>query len=490
MGSPRVPAVVVRAAARLGTVLREAAVVDLRALALYRVSLGALLLWDFLNRLPDAAAHYGDAGVWPRSALGAVAWPVRLYFVSGEAAWVRGCLLASAAAALALLLGWRTRAANAVCLWALMCLQIRNGHVLQGGDGLLLLLLFWGLFLPLGARASLDARRVPQPVGPATVYGPATVALYLQVATMYVATGALKLGTAHWRAGQGVAMALGTDDFVTRVGAWLRPYDGLLAGLTYYTLVLEIAGPFLLLVPARNTRLRTALALSFIAFHAGLATTLRLGLFSFVSMAAWTFTLPWGVWERLGRTWRFGAPTSGTAYAATPGTPAPASPRWLGRLAGAWAVYLLLAALVASHLGDRPFAQAFLRPAGALQLKVRWRMFVGAREETGHLVNAATLADGRRVDPVRGGAPLPFERLAEVSATFPNQRWRKYLSRLVPDEATDLRASYADYVCAEGRRGRFGSPVRQVTVHYMKRRLDAKADTPPERVVLIDHACP
>jgi hypothetical protein len=62
----------------------------------------------------------------------------------------------AALVAIALLVGYRTRLAT-VLLALLASLQARNPTLIQGGDNLLLLLLFWGMFLPLGARFAIDA---------------------------------------------------------------------------------------------------------------------------------------------------------------------------------------------------------------------------------------------------------------------------------------------------------------------------------------------
>ena len=51
-----------------------------------------------------------------------------------------------------LLVGYRTGLATCVSWFMLLSVQARNPIILQGGDVLLRLLLFWGIFLPLGER--------------------------------------------------------------------------------------------------------------------------------------------------------------------------------------------------------------------------------------------------------------------------------------------------------------------------------------------------
>jgi hypothetical protein len=489
-----------RAVGRLGTraaqIFREAAAIDLRSLALFRVCLGVVVLYDFLARLPDLRAHYSDDGVLPRRALGEVAWHLRLYLLSGELRWVGGLFAISILASVALVLGWRTRLATFVCWFSLLSLHTRNGLVLQGGDALIVLLLLWSLFLPLGAHWSVEAwqtRAQKAPLSP-RIFGAATVALYLQVAVMYFITGTLKLAMPHWRRGEGVTLALSTDEFVTGFGLLLLPHQGLLVMMSHFTLALEILGPFLLLVPASRTRFRTALVFSFIAFHVGLALTMRLGLFSFVCMTAWIFALPSGFWIGLearmrrlaGR--RFPPADAGggpltSALGRVPGS-------WSDWLAGVLATYMVLATIVADRWASTRFGDVFLRPSARLGIKVRWSMFVGERSTTGHFVAAAMLEDGRQIDALRAGAPLRWERPAVPSATFPNQRWRKYMGKLIPEDADEARAAFADYLCREGRRGRWGSPVATLQVVYFKRKLRARDDGgAAEKAALIERRC-
>ena len=139
---------------------------DLRSLAIFRVGLGLLLLGDLAIRAGDLSAHYTDQGVLPRSALTARHY-VSLHFLDGTADFQGALFVLAGLAALALLAGWRTRAATVVSWLLLMSLHARNPMILQGGDALLRLLLFWGMFLPLGARWSVDGllRRGGGPAG-------------------------------------------------------------------------------------------------------------------------------------------------------------------------------------------------------------------------------------------------------------------------------------------------------------------------------------
>ena len=105
-------------------------------------------------------AFYTDAGVLPRGAqielFSGLPALISLHMMNGTIAGQALLFGFSVAAALALLVGYRTWIATLVSWVLVVSFHNRNPMVLQGGDVLLRMMLFWGLFLPLGARASLD----------------------------------------------------------------------------------------------------------------------------------------------------------------------------------------------------------------------------------------------------------------------------------------------------------------------------------------------
>src|SRR4051812_39318018 len=59
---------------------------DLRSLALYRICLALLLLWDLQERAWDLRAHYTDDGILPVSAV-PISSPVSIHVLSGALAY-------------------------------------------------------------------------------------------------------------------------------------------------------------------------------------------------------------------------------------------------------------------------------------------------------------------------------------------------------------------------------------------------------------------
>jgi len=293
--------------------------IDPRSLALFRVALGTLLLLDLLLRSRDLVSFYTDRGVLPREHWAQIAhrWHLSLHAASGEPWWQVLLFAIAALAALAVIVGYRTRLATLVSLLLLGSLMNRNPLVLQGGDQLLVVMCFWAVFLPTGLRWSVDAALTPArrdkpnaPPAPDTPwFGVASVAVILQVLYLYFFTALLKTG-APWRQDLDAAFyALSLQHFATPIGEWLGGYPLLLKGATGYVLLVEFLAPPLVLVAALypwrrhfdrvfvTTRL-VGLAL-LASLHAAFILMLHIGLFPLIDLMSLSLLLPAAAWTWL-----------------------------------------------------------------------------------------------------------------------------------------------------------------------------------------------
>lgn len=277
---------------------REIFSLDLRSLALFRLGLATMVLLDWIDRLPDLRVFYSDAGVVPRTLVTGT-HPLSIHILSG-ATWFQA-LLAVVACAFAVLLfvGYRTVLVTLVSWFLLISVHARTPPLMQGGDHLLRMLLFWSIFLPLGACFSVDASRPGARPPARSLLSLATVAYLLQICQVYWYAAGYKW-LAPWREeGTAIYLALHVDYFPTRVGLWLREQPELCRLLTHYTIWLETLGPVLLLLPFHVGLQRLVTIAAFIHFHASLALTMELGHFPFVCMVAWLPLLPTSFWDRL-----------------------------------------------------------------------------------------------------------------------------------------------------------------------------------------------
>lgn len=284
--------------------LRALFSIDTRSLAAFRIGLGVLLLVDLILRSQNLVAHYTDDGVMPRSALlgGFVhEMALSLHLVSGSAWWQALLMVVAGIFAIGMTIGWRTRLCTVVSWLLLLSLHSRNPAILNGGDGLLRLLVFWGMFLPLGATYSVDAAlNTSEDTPPRRILSMGSAALLLQVAFMYIFTAILKTGY-PWKDGTAIYYAMQMDAFRTAAGDLLVPQHRLMEWMTHATIWFERIAPVLIFVPFFVRQIRMTLVFAFVMFHVGLAITMHIGLFPYICIAAWLAFLPSGFWDGLDR---------------------------------------------------------------------------------------------------------------------------------------------------------------------------------------------
>jgi hypothetical protein len=274
---------------------------DLRSLALVRIVLALLVLADLANRATDLSAHYTDGGVLPRAGLVTQVlsrWAFSLNLMNGEPFFQALLFGVAAVAALGLLVGYRTRLMTIIVWVLLLSIQWRNPLV-GGADGpLLRLMLFWAMFLPLGAYWSVDRALKAGAQRLSTRFlSLATVGLFMQIAFVYWFTAALKTGP-EWRTdGTALYYALSLDQLSTPVGHYLLNFPDLLTVMTFATFGLEALGPFLLFCPFFTGLVRTSAVAAFMSLHFGIWLTMDLGIFPWISAFCMVCFLPGWFWD-------------------------------------------------------------------------------------------------------------------------------------------------------------------------------------------------
>jgi hypothetical protein len=276
---------------------------DTRALALLRIGVALLLIYDYADRLPDARAHYSDWGAVPRSSLPPDV-SISVHVLSGSAWWSGLLMVVGLLFALALLAGYKTRFVLFVSWFLLISIHGRNVAVLSGGDAVLRLAMFWALFLPLGARFSLDAaahRAAGGAPAPDRVVSVASAALILQICMIYLFAGAWKWDPVWRTEGTAVWHALHVDHLTTRIGLLVRDLPPDVLKLLSFSTVwgIETIGPVLLFVPFATGPVRTLTVAAVIGFHVGLGMCMALSNFPLVCIVVWAALLPTWFWDKL-----------------------------------------------------------------------------------------------------------------------------------------------------------------------------------------------
>lgn len=279
--------------------MRQVFGIDLRTLAFFRICLACLLLGDLADRAIDLSAHYTDSGVMPRAMLLDLGgWRPSLHLMSGSVV-IQGLLFVlSALFFCALLFGYRTRFTTAVCWVLVLSLQERNPYLVQGGDILIRLLLFWSIFLPLGARFSIDAALNRQK-SENQYFSIATIALLFQCMYVYFFGALLKTGDTWLGDGTALMYVLHVDSYATPIGQWFLAFPSLMQTLTYVIWYVELLAPFLMFLPFLHLPFRIIALLSLIVLHLGIFIFMKVGIFPFASLASLMVFIPGAFWDRL-----------------------------------------------------------------------------------------------------------------------------------------------------------------------------------------------
>jgi hypothetical protein len=107
-------------------------------------------------------------------------------------------------------------------------------------------------------------------------------------------------------------------------------------------------------------------------------------------------------------------------------------------------------------------------------------------KDGGWYVVQGNLKDGSRVDLFRDGAPLCWDKPGLVSATFKNERWRKYLMNLWPKANAAHRVHYARYLLREWNgRHKGGRELESVEVYFMLEQTPPDYQVATPRKVLL-----
>jgi len=282
----------------------------LQGIRIVQITIGLVLLYRLLTEAPFAAYLWGPDGVGYGST-GYVLGPLLgglLDHVYASEISIYAVLLVQAAAAVALILGYRTRLATVVALATVFMLEQRLPTFTDGGDNILRLVLMYLLFvLPARATATRGSLAV-------WLHNVAVLAIILQVIVLYAATGLLKASGSQWSHGTAIYYLSQMEPtwlpFLRE--AFMQPL--VTTGMTYFAVLHQMLFPVAMF--SRFKLLWVALG---IGFHVGIAVFMGLLTFSTMMIGLELFLLTdpefdslraHGHWlrERLGLPRRGGAP--------------------------------------------------------------------------------------------------------------------------------------------------------------------------------------
>jgi hypothetical protein len=270
--------------------------------SLFRIAFAALAAWNALTLVANTERFFSETGAYP--------WKL----VGGQAAWgafgsapldidhAHAVLVTYVVVALLLMVGVLSRVSCAALWYLQLSVAHRNPLITSDADTVFGILLFIGIFLPLGRRWSVDA----WVLGRLAVRWPrlfdrsrwrlpgvwSTRLLQFQIAMLYALTAYHKLHEDVWREGRAIRGFLAMPSYAT----WPAWHDHwpFMKPLTWGTLAFECLFP--LLVWFRP--FRRWLLLAGIAFHVGIDVLMQIPLFSWTMICAYILFVPDEVAQR------------------------------------------------------------------------------------------------------------------------------------------------------------------------------------------------
>jgi hypothetical protein len=453
---------------------------DLRSLAIFRVSIALIIIVDLIARASDLESHYTDRGVLPidRVIEHSPKWRVSVHLLNGSIEFQATLFIIAGLFAVALLLGYHTRFVTPIVWFLTISLNSRNWLLMQGGDYILCLLLFWSMFLPLGARYSIDHLRNPRQFQESNViFSGGTVAALLQICFVYWFSVALKSPKNWLIRGTGVYYALMLDRYVTNFGKLLlESHPLLLKFLTYATMGLEAFGPLLAFSPFFSGPVRCLVILSFTVFHFSMGLALELWLFTYICMASWLLFIPSWFWDRLLR--KFKTPVQGVY------SPIREQATWKNVLAAFFLIYVLMWNLRTVY-PSLVFPKAIQSIGYTLRLDQWWGLFRGPSRKDGWHVIVGKLRDGTQVNLLNPDRAISWEKPELVIAIHKNHRWNRYFRSLW------FKEDYARYLCRrwnEMHRGK--KQLASLEIYYLREtNYRNRRVSQPEKELLFSYTC-
>ncbi len=427
--------------------LKELFSIDPRALSIFRIFIAIILFFDLFVRSFSLTAHYTDFGTLPLSFYFEryidTGW-ISIHLYNGSLIYQSLLFGISFIFAVSLFLGYKTKISTIASWFLLISLHSRNPTILQGGDVMLRVLLFWAMFLPLNLRYSLDSKFGKINKNNKKLYSFGTAGILLQVAFVYFFSALTKTGNDWYPDGTAIYYALQLDQFATHLGKFLLNFPDLLSAMTYFVYFLELIGPILLFSPIFFKQFRLASSFSFFAVLIGMALCMRLGHFPFIGIAAFTLFLPGFFFDYLSNKIKFLRvdgkyeiiePKKDDSYL-----------RAINLIALFFIIYIFLWNIqTLGKYNSVPDGLEFI--ANKVRVDQYWNMFSPyPLKEDGWYIIEGSLSNGETID-LMTGKEVTYDKPEHVASMYKGERWRKYLMNSWDKSYSTHRPYYLRYLC-------------------------------------------
>lgn len=458
---------------RLLVKLRSFYQLDIRALALMRIGVALVVLSDIIIRWQDLSAFFTNAGLWPIKLIHNFGWQPgywSFHTFSGSYGFATLLFCLHTVLALSLLVGYKTRIATFFVWIFTISLHNRNLFILQSGDDLLRLTLFWALFLPWGNALSLDAKKY---ASKPKHFSFASLGYLVLIASVYIFTALLK-NSSEWHSdASAVYYALSLDQLRLPLGDWLYNYPGLMQFLTkavYYT---EILIPILILLPTKNKWVKLSAFILITLMHIGIGSSLYVGLFYIINITTALAILPSEFLDRF----KFIATSNAEKIKRK-------SISVLKYFSNAFSVLILMLCLIL-NLSYMPWYDYELdKPVNlivnGLRLNQFWGMFSPhIMKEDGWYLHEGYTAEGKLWDLYYDLPYIYSEKPEHLVKNFKSDRWRKLAENMQRSDYTFLRPLYCKYILKKWNKEHPKNQMESLDLIFFMEASDASYKTKP-----------
>ena len=481
---------------------------DLRSLAVFRMGLGLLIILDLFTRAGFLVEHYTDDGLLPRYALLQKFWRPAywsLHVINGEA-WFQIALFGVIGlCAFFVLVGYRTRLFLVISWLLAISLQNRISIILSGGDMLLRALMLFAIFLPVGARWSLDHHQNPDRANAAQstssfeVKSWAGVCLMLQLAFVYHFVIYIRTGGPHWWDGTALYYAFSIDQMTTDWGMWLKSQTEILTLATHATLYVELLGPLLIFVPIFTRKIRLVVVFVMCGLHLSIPLFMKIGHFPLISCVGWLFLLPadfWnfsavqkvshqvGGWIAQRVFWR-------ALLKLPPSQKSPYPSPVLEGIAVLLIVYIFAWNMRATKAPYFNLPYQMNLPGRLLRLDQHWNLFAPYPvKNDGWFVMVGQLKSGKEINLWDPEKPISYDKPAKVSDMYRGHRHQKYMMNMWTKNFKNYRLYFGKHTCRKWNRlQRHKDKLETFQLYYMQERTLPVGEKEPEKLTVWRHSC-
>ena len=468
-----------------------------------RIGVAAVIILDLFIRASDLEAFYSDTGVVPLEMLFHHGWNeyfISVHTMSGLWQVQLVLFLFSFFCALMLLIGYRTQLFTFLSWFMLLSLHNRNGFILQGGDDLLRMVLFWCMFIPWGKRYSYDSMVAHTPTK--IVLIPTSIALFaylLQISYLY--TGSALLKGPEWSSDfTALYYTYSLDQIAYPVTKYVYYHPFLLKELTRMAYYFELLIPVLFFIPFAHSFFRFLAFVLIVTFHLFNELSLFIGLFPFIGIVTAIGVLPTFILDKFDH-WisrqkaMLSKPIYNMAHYIQPLVAWKPSFVWTGlfkNIQTAILIFLMVfvfdwnfsnLSFIHSKLSDH-----FRFIGYSLRLDQSWGMFApGVFKDDGWYVLKATPSNQTQsaFDLLHPDEELTFQKPASVVAMFKNDRWRKYLENYIFSEHEFLRGYFCNYTKRIWNEKHTDRPIQSLDVIYVQEftQPDYRYSKPEEKLL-------